>query len=568
MARSIIDPITRIEGHLRAEMEVKDGVVTNAWVSGGAFRGMELVVENRTPEDAAQIVQRICGVCPVSHCHASSLAGEHAYGITISNNARIIRNIVEAGQFLHSHILWFYNLCALDFVDPLNALNADPAAAQKLAETAGTSTNTDFKLLAERLTKFAENGQLSIFSGNWFSCEGSKGHKDGDDGLGYNLPAELDLIATAHYLEALTMQSKASEICGLIGGKMPHIMTSTVGGTMWVPTEEKLDDLWSLANEVYDWVSTTLVQDTLAIAPYYTAAFGFGKGVGRYVAWGVFDDPTFEMANRYLPSGIVSDDLKLSEVNEDLITEYIGSSWYQDEGEATLNLNPREGVTHPEYTPYYKDEAKQEINDRYTWSKSPQYDGKPHEAGPFSRVLAAYLRGNKFFKTQVDGLLKTLGHEGDLSVLQSTLGRIAARNVECVYIAGLIKDWIQELIEAVKGGDSEYFRAATTTTGDGTGFWEAPRGALYHTEHVKDGKITGYQIIIPTTWNIAPMNANGEHGPMEQALIGCPVTDIEQPINALRTVHSFDPCTACAVHITEPATGRHFETVTNPWGVR
>jgi len=570
MARSIIDPITRIEGHLRAEMEVEDGVVTNAWVSGGAFRGMELVVENRTPEDAAMIVQRICGVCPVSHAHAACLAGEKSYGITIPNNARIIRNIVEAGQFLHSHILWFYNLCALDYVDPLNALNADPVEAQRLAEAAGTSTYTDFKQLSARLTKFAQNGQLSIFSGNWFGSEGGKAgnHKDGDDGLGYNLPAELDLICTAHYLEALKMQSKASEICGLIGGKMPHIMTSTVGGTMWVPTEEKLDDLWSLANEIYDWVATTMIPDTLALVPYYSKAFDFGKGCGRYVAWGVFDDPSFEMANRYLPSGVIDENLKLSEVNEDLITEYIGHSWYQDEGEATLNLNPRQGVTHPEYTGYYKDEKTLEINDRYTWSKGPAYDGKPHEAGPFSRILAAYLRGVPFFKEQVDGLLETLGQAGNIGILQSTLGRTAGRQLESLYIAGLLKEWIQELMEAVKGGDSEYFRAASTITGEGTGFWEAPRGALYHTEHVKDGKITGYQIIIPTTWNIAPHNADGVPGPMEQALIGVPVKDLEQPINALRTVHSFDPCTACAVHITEPSTGRHFETVTNPWGVR
>ena len=541
MARSVIDPITRIEGHLRAEMEVEDGVVTNAWVSGGAFRGMELVVENRTPEDAAMIVQRICGVCPVSHAHAACLAGERSYGITIPNNARIIRNIVEAGQFLHSHILWFYNLCALDYVDPLNALKADPVEAQRLAEAAGTSTFTDFKALSARLTKFAENGQLSIFSGNWFGSEGGKAgdHKDGADGLGYNLPAELDLICTAHYLEALTMQAKASEICGLIGGKMPHIMTSTVGGTMWVPTEEKLDDLWSLANEIYDWVAATMIPDTLALVPYYSKAFEFGKGCGRYVAWGVFDDPSFEMANRYLPSGVVSDDLKLSEVNEDLITEYIGHSWYKDEPEFET-LNPRQGVTHPEYTPYYKDEKTLEVNERYTWSKGPAYDGKPHEAGPFSRILAAYLRGVPFFKEQVDGLLKTLGVPGQLNVLQSTLGRTAGRQLESLYIAGKLKEWILELMEAVKG----------------------------HTEHVKDGKITGYQIIIPTTWNIAPHNAEGVPGPMEQALIGVPVTDIEQPINALRTVHSFDPCTACAVHITEPKTGRHFETVTNPWGVR
>ncbi|MEG0776070.1 MAG: nickel-dependent hydrogenase large subunit, partial [Raoultibacter sp.] len=245
MTRSVIDPITRIEGHLRVEMEVTNGKVSDAWVSGGCFRGMEMVVEHRTPEDAAQIVQRICGVCPVSHAHASSIAAEKAYGITISNNARIVRNILEGAQFLHSHILWFYNLAALDYVNPLNALKADIADTYSLAQAAGTSMGSDFKALQQRLTTFASNKQLSIFSGNWF---------DADDGTAYKLPPELDLIATAHYLEALQMQSKASEIAGLLGGKMPHIMTLIPGGTTFVPTEQTIDDLNALVNELYDWV--------------------------------------------------------------------------------------------------------------------------------------------------------------------------------------------------------------------------------------------------------------------------------------------------------------------------
>ena len=234
MTRSVIDPITRIEGHLRVEMEVTNGKVSDAWVSGGCFRGMEMVVENRTPEDAAQIVQRICGVCPVSHAHSSAIAAEKAYGIKISNNARIIRNLLEGAQFLHSHILWFYNLAALDYVNPLNALKADPADAYDLAQAAGTSMNSDFVALKERLANFADNGQLSIFSGNWF---------DAEDGTAYQLPPELDLICTAHYLEALTMQAKASQISAIIGGKMPHVMTLVPGGTAFVPTDQKLDEL-------------------------------------------------------------------------------------------------------------------------------------------------------------------------------------------------------------------------------------------------------------------------------------------------------------------------------------
>lgn len=546
MTRSVIDPITRIEGHLRVEMEVENGVVSDAWVSGGCFRGMELVVENRTPEDAAQIVQRICGVCPVSHQHASTIAAEKAYGITISNNARIIRNLIEGAQFMHSHILWFYNLAALDYVNPLNALKANAADAHDLAVAAGTSTNTDFKALMERLTTFANNKQLSIFSGNWFDSENSQGYK---------LPPELDLICTAHYLEALTMQAKASEIAGLLGGKMPHIMSITPGGTTFYPTEEKLDDLWALVNELYDWVKATMIPDTLAIAPYYADAFKFGKGCGRYVAWGVFEDASFEMSKRYLPSGVLDEKLNLSEVDESKISEWVGHSWYEGDSD----LNPREGQTKPAFTEY-------NVKDRYTWSKAPSYDGKCMEAGPFSRLLVAYKRNVPFVVENIDSLLQTLN--APLSTLQSTLGRTAARQVESLYVAGLMKDWVQELIAALKGGDAEFFRPATRNTGDGTGFWEAPRGALYHTEHVKDGKISAYQIIIPTTWNIAPHDKNGTPGPMEQALIGVPVGDIEKPINALRTVHSFDPCTACAVHVTEPATGKSFSTVTSPWGVK
>lgn len=554
MTRSVIDPITRIEGHLRVEMEVTNGKVSDAWVSGGCFRGMELVVENRTPEDAAQIVQRICGVCPVSHAHASTIAAERAYGIEISNNARIIRNIMEGAQFLHSHILWFYNLAALDYVNPLNALNADVADTIALAQVAGTSMNSDFGALKERLSKFAGNGQLSIFSGNWF---------DAEDGTGYTLPAELDLICTAHYLEALKMQARASEINALLGGKMPHVMTLTPGGTSFVPTDQKLDDLKALVDEVHDWIAATMIPDTLAIAPYYLDALNWGKGVGRYIAWGVFenqgtyDSYTEKMNNRYLPAGVLDDNLNLSDVEESKITEYMGHSWYK--GEETLQ-SPY-FVTEPEFTSY-------DVNDRYTWIKCPAYDGKPYEAGGLSRILVAYKRKNPFITEQVNALLEALGAPGNVAAAQSTLGRTAVRQIEALYIAELMQDWVAELIEAVKGGDSEYFRKPATITGEGTGFWEAPRGALYHSEKVVDGKIKGYQIIIPTTWNAAPHNAQGVAGPMEQSLIGVPVGDIEKPINALRTVHSFDPCTACAVHVTEPATGKSFETVTNPWGVK
>ena len=557
MTRSVIDPITRIEGHLRVEMEVENGVVADAWVSGGCFRGMELVVQNRTPEDAAQIVERICGVCPVSHAHASSIAGDKAYGITISNNARIVRNLLEGAQFLHSHILWLYNLAALDYVNPLNALQANVDDAYAVALENGLALHSDLNQLYEKLAAFADNGQLSIFSGNWFDADGGEAYVDNP---------EANLILTSHYLEALKMQARSSEMAALLGGKMPHVMTSIPGGNMWVPTESKLDDLLAMATEVRDWVNDTVLADTVMLAKLYPEVLTFGKGCGRYIAWGVFEGPdwpygdnyTEQMLNRYLPMAVLDEQFQASDVQENLITEYMGRSWYKGSETYTSPYF----VTDPDFTEY-------NVDDRYSWVKAPAYDGKPMEAGSLARIFAAYVRGVPFIKEQVDAVLGILGAKpGDLAAFQSTLGRTAIRQIETIYIANLMVEWVNELAEAIKGGDSEYFREPARLTGEGTGFWEAPRGALYHSEKVVDGKIEGYQIIIPSTWNLAPINGDGEHGPLEQALIGVPVADIEKPINALRTVHSFDPCTACAVHVTERGTGKHFETVTSPWGVK
>ena len=557
MTRSVIDPITRIEGHLRVEMEVENGVVADAWVSGGCFRGMELVVQNRTPEDAAQIVERICGVCPVSHAHASSIAGDKAYGITISNNARIVRNLLEGAQFLPSHILWLYNLAALDYVNPLNALQANVDDAYAVALENGLALHSDLNQLYEKLAAFADNGQLSIFSGNWFDADGGEAYVDNP---------EANLILTSHYLEALKMQARSSEMAALLGGKMPHVMTSIPGGNMWVPTESKLDDLLAMATEVRDWVNDTVLADTVMLAKLYPEVLTFGKGCGRYIAWGVFEGPdwpygdnyTEQMLNRYLPMAVLDEQFQASDVQENLITEYMGRSWYKGSETYTSPYF----VTDPDFTEY-------NVDDRYSWVKAPAYDGKPMEAGSMARIFAAYVRGVPFIKEQVDAVLGILGAKpGDLAAFQSTLGRTAIRQIETIYIANLMVEWVNELAEAIKGGDSEYFREPARLTGEGTGFWEAPRGALYHSEKVVDGKIEGYQIIIPSTWNLAPINAKGEHGPLEQALIGVPVADIEKPINALRTVHSFDPCTACAVHVTERGTGKHFETVTSPWGVK
>ncbi|MDR1016856.1 MAG: nickel-dependent hydrogenase large subunit [Coriobacteriales bacterium] len=578
--QAVIDPVNRIEGHLRIDMQVENGKVADAWVSGTLFRGMELVLENKEPTDAAYIAQRICGVCPVSHAHAACFAGERAYGIQIPNGARIIRNLVEGAQFLHSNILWFYNLNALDYVNPLDALKANPGDAVDLAKAAGTEVS-DFKAVQSRLQNFADNGQLSIFSGNWFDS------KDND----YALPPELNLIATAHYLEALEMQAVSSEISGIIGGKMPHIMSSVPGGTTFMPTEDKLADIKYRINRLHDWVQNTMVPDAYAIAPYYLKTAGtYGKGAGRYVAWGVFDTAGREMAGRYLPGGVLEDDLKtLSDPDETKITETTARAFYSDDG---TPVNPRQGITQPDGSQAGMT-SESEFGHRegkYTWTKAPRYGGKPYEATALSRMLVAYTRaatsnydptvstnsayqkGLASIKTNIDKMLahlsKSAGKTLGVSALQSVLGRWAARAVETLYITERMQDWVDELIEAIREGDSSTFVKPNRYDGEGAGMWEAPRGALYHYEKVVGNKIQKYQIIIPSTWNVSPRDQSGVRGPLEQALIGVPVADLKKPLHALRTVHSFDPCVACAIHIAEPRSGQTFDTITTPFGGR
>ncbi|MCL2882954.1 MAG: nickel-dependent hydrogenase large subunit [Coriobacteriia bacterium] len=575
---SIIDPVNRIEGHLRIDMEVQDGFVTDAWASAGLFRGMELILENHRPYDAAIISQRICGVCPVSHAHAACQAGDKSYGITIPNGARIIRNIVEGAQFLHSHILWFYNLAALDYVNPLNALNADVTEAVKLAAKAGT-TEADFAGLQKRLQAFADNGQLSLFSGNWFDA------KEHDGSNAYKLPPELDLIGTAHYLEALEMQAVASEISGIIGGKMPHIMSSIPGGTTFVPTEQNLDDLLYRAKRLADWVSSTMIPDTLAIAPYYIDEFTNGSNAGNYIAWGVFEsvasntlegNPGANASKRYLPGGVwsfkESGYTTVQDWNEDLIKETTVHSFYDPAYETGDGLwrQPRNGETYPLYKDEYIVPDGQHPADgaRYSWDKSPRYDGQVFEAGGLARLLVAYNRKVPEIVTGIDGVLSALGVSGQVGLLNSTMGRTGARNIETQYIANLMVTWVEELILAIKEGNADTFVEAATKTGEGAGMWEAPRGALYHYMKIKSDMIDKYQIIIPTSWNVSPRDDQGRRGPIEEALIGMPVEDLNKPIHALRLVHSFDPCVACSVHLSEPATGKEFSVVTNPWGVR
>ena len=569
---SIIDPVDRIEGHLRVEMEVTDGVVTDAWVSGGLFRGLELIAEGREPLDAAMLAQRVCGVCPVSHCHSSVFAAEGAYGIQIPEGGRLVRNLIEGAQFMHSHILWFYQLSALDYVNPLHALEADINQTYALCETLGLA-QSDFGALKDRLAKFAENGQYSWLSGGWFM--------EGLAPEAYKLPAEVDLIATAHYIEAIDMQATADEISAIIGGKMPHVQTSIPGGTAWYPSVEKLDDILFRAKKLKEWVDNVMIPDAIAIASVYlndVAPIGNNKH-GNFLAYGVFDRADRALDNRYFPAGVVrmgSGTPVLEQFDGKYITEGTTHAYYAGDQSP---LHPTQGVTVPPETfpGYYKDEAEEIVNDKYTWSKAPRYDGEPMEVGPLARVLVSYMSGNPEIIAGVNAVLNGLHLPVDNSsilALNSALGRLAARPIEASAVAGYMIDWCGELVEMlglIEAGlidGNPWFKSRARDTGLGEGFWEAPRGALYHTETIKNNKITHYQEVVPTTWNISPRDEHGVMGTIEQGLIGTPITNIEAPINALRIVHGYDPCVACAVHIVEPKTGKEFKMHTSPWGGR
>jgi hydrogenase large subunit len=521
VARVVIDPITRIEGHLRVEVEVVNGVVTDAWSSGSMYRGMETVLLDRQPTDAFYIAQRICGVCPISHGHASTMGSEAALGIKIPNNARIIRNIIEGAETLHSHILWFYTLTALDYVDVVSALSANIANTYALAEQAGTKIS-DFGAVQARLKGFVAGGQLSIFTNGYWGHPAMK------------LPPELNLIAVAHYLEALQMQAEAAQIIAVMGGKFPHFMTSLPGGTVWIPTEDKLAEIRFRWQEVRDWIATAMIPDTIAIAGFYLSAAGYGKGVGNYLSWGVFDAPDFDPKKRVLPRGTLIGGLNPGEADPTKVKEYIDHSWYNS-GDG---LNPSAGETKGDFTTY-------DTASKYSWIKAPRYDEKPMEVGPLARMLVAYVSGNTGVKGLVDSTLATLskvaGATLDPTALLSLLGRVAARNLEAMFVADQMGTWIDELVAAVKSGDSSYFVEPATDTGEGAGLWEAPRGALGHWVSVKGGKIDRYQVVTPSTWDMSPRDAKGVRGPLEEALVGAPIADVTKPLEALRIVHSFDP---------------------------
>ena len=567
MARIVVDPVTRIEGHLRIEAEVEGGAITDAWSSGTMFRGIELILQGRDPREAWIWTQRICGVCTTVHALTSVRAVEDALGIEVPDNARIIRNIIGATQYVQDHVIHFYHLHALDWVDVTLALKADPAKTSQLAESISSwpkSSRNYFKAIQDRVKALVESKQLSLFaSGYW-------GHP------AYHLPPEANLLAVAHYIEALEFQREFIRIHAVLGGKNPHLQTYLVGGmaSAMDPNEphapinsERITFLAEVAQSAQQFVEQVYIPDVLAVAGFYRDWFGRGEGLGNFLSYGEYPMGGIHDASRFfLPRGaILGRDLsKVHPVDPASVSEYVTHSWYEYSGGDSSSKNPFDGETQPKYTGPTPPFEHLNVEQKYSWLKSPRFMDTPMEVGPLARMLVAYASGHPEVKELVNGVLTKLN--APATALFSTLGRIAARAIETQLIARMVPKWIDELGSNLAHGnlkvhDGEKWDPATwPSSAKGWGFHEAPRGSLGHWVQIEDRKIKNYQCVVPTTWNAGPRDAKGQRGAYEASLLKTPVADPERPVEILRTIHSFDPCLACAVHVTD-ARGRRYAEV-------
>jgi Ni,Fe-hydrogenase I large subunit len=567
MAKIVIDPVTRLEGHLRIEVVIDgNNRVTDAWASSTMFRGIELILKGRDPRDAWHFTQRICGVCTMVHALASIRAVENALDIQIPDNARIIRNIITGTQFLQDHVIHFYHLHALDWVDIVSALDADPRKTAQIGQSISNWPNSGtsyFKAVKERLKNFVASGQLGIFANGYW------GHS------AYKLPPEVNLLAVSHYLEALHWQREIIKIHALLGGKNPHLQTYLVGG-MALPLDlnspsalnaQAIATISSLLQKAKEFVQKVYIPDLLAIASYYREWAKIGRGVGNYMCCGEFPLDSLGTAGKYLfPAGIILNG-NLREVlpfNQEKITEYVTHSWYKYSADDGMSKHPWEGETIPNYTgpqPPYEFLA---VEDKYSWLKAPRYDDRPMEVGPLARILVAYALGQEKVKKLVDDVLNRLKLTPE--ALFSTLGRTAARGIETLIIAEELPGWLDELVENLSRGNLKIHNGEKWDPStwpkeiQGVGFHEAPRGTLGHWIKIKDKQIEDYQCVVPSTWNASPRDARGNRGPYEEALLETPIADPQKPIEILRTIHSFDPCMACGVHLFD-LTGKEITQV-------
>ena len=569
--RIVVDPVTRIEGHLRIEANVdENNVIRNAVSTGTMWRGLEVILKGRDPRDAWAFTQRICGVCTGTHALTSVRAVEDALGIQIPENANTIRNIMQLTLQVHDHIVHFYHLHALDWVDVVSSLSADPKATSELAQSISNwpkSSPGYFRDLQARLKKFVESGQLGLFrNGYW-------GHP------AYKLPPEANLMAVAHYLEALDFQKEIKKIHTVFGGKNPHpnwlvggvpcpINVSDVGAVGAINIE-RLSLVKSIIDQSLQFSEQVYLPDLLAIASFYKDwTYGGGLSATNVMSYGDIPEHAndYSAGNLLLPRGAIING-NLNEVHEvdqrdsEEIQEFVTHSWYKYADE-NIGLHPWDGVTEPHYElgPNAKGtkthiEALDE-NAKYSWIKSPRWKGHAMEVGPLARYIIGYASNNPEFKEPVEKVLTDL--DLPVSALFSTLGRTAARGLECVWAAQKLRYFYDKLIANIRAGD---LATANTELWDpstwpkdvkGVGFTEAPRGALAHWVHIKDTRIENYQAVVPTTWNAGPRDPKGNIGAYEAALMNTPMADPEQPLEILRTIHSFDPCLACSTHVMSP----------------
>ncbi len=541
----VIDPITRIEGHLRIQVEVdENNTVTEAWASGQLFRGIETILRGRDPRDAGLIAQRICGVCTNVHYRASISAVENAYGIPLPPNAESIRNLVTLALFVQDHIVHYYHLHSLDYVDVVSAISADPDKAAELAQTYHdypyrTSTG-HMSAVKEKLTSFVNAGRLGLFANGYW------GHS------AYRFTPEQNLIHMNHYLEALRVQRDLSRAVAIFAGKTPHPQNLVVGGVTSVAdmlNPQRLNDFMFIIKDARDFIERAYLPDIKMAVEAYKDEIkaGLGRGSGNFMAVGGY---RFGKEQQLFEGGVVlgHDFGNIEAFDEQYITEEASRSWYADDAP----LSPYEGKTEPFYTDLNAD-GTLKTEGKYSWVKAPRYKGKPMEVGPLSRMIIGTLKDSPVIKPYMEQFMKATGLE--LMDFSTTLGRNAARAVEARVCCDYLFDFCSDLIENIKYYDEQtwtkYDFDALPKTVQGRGIFEVPRGVLGHFIRIDGARIANYQAVVPTTWNASPKDADNVRGPYEESLVGITLADPSAPLEVLRVVHSFDPCLACAVHVID-----------------
>ena len=566
--RIVVDPVTRIEGHLRIEATVENGKITDAWSAGTMVRGLEKILQGRDPRDAWAITERVCGVCTSIHALASVRAVEDALSITVPHTAELIRNIMQTTQYVHDHVVHFYHLHALDWVDIVNALKADPVKTAALAQSLSKwdkNTPAYFTEVQNKIKQFAASG-LGIFANGYW------GHP------AYKLPPEANLLAVAHYLDALEWQKEIVKIHAIFGGKNPHPNFLVGGVPCSINTEEvnainmeRLNLVKKLIDQADEFVHEVYLPDLLAVASFYKDWAGIGGGLSNYLSYGEF--PTQGYGNpekfKFARGVVLNRDLStvhpVNPRDSQEIKEYIAHSWYEYKGGNVDGLHPWAGETDIKYSGPKPPFTTLEGYEKYSFLKTPRWKEQAMEVGPLSRMIVSYAAGH----TDVQELVKdTLGKLGaPVGALFSTLGRTAARGLDAKLAMDWLKEFFAELMERVKVREVSTFNnerwepKTWPKDAEGVGLVEAPRGALAHWIKIHDGKIDNYQLVVPTTWNGSPRDGKQQRSSFEASLIGTPVANIEQPVEILRTIHSFDPCLACAVHLYD-SEGRHIHRVT------